>query len=210
VNCTASSNVLTVTVNSIAATISGTQTICYGGDPVAFTESTTPVVGSSLTYQWQSSLNNSTWADIVGATSATYDVPSGLTATTYYRRIVTSTLNTIACTSTSNVLTVTVQSVPTAGSIATDQTICSGGDPAAFTSVVGTGIVGSVISYIWESSTTSTTTGFSTIVGATGATYDVASGLTATTYYRRTTVATLNGVACQSVASNVVTVTVPL
>ena len=83
VNCTASSNVLTVTVNSIAATISGTQTICYGGDPVAFTESTTSVVGSSLSYQWQSSLNNSTWADIVGATSATYDVPSGLTATTY-------------------------------------------------------------------------------------------------------------------------------
>ena len=29
---------------------------------------------------------------------------------------------------------VTVQTIPTAGAIATNQTICTGGDPAAFTS----------------------------------------------------------------------------
>jgi hypothetical protein len=90
----------------------------------------------TITYIWQSSLNNSTFSDIASATASTYDVPNGLTATTYYRRITVSTLNGVACQSVaSNVLTVTVQSVPTAGSIAASQTICYNGDPAAFTSV---------------------------------------------------------------------------
>ena len=205
------SNVLTVTVQSVptAGTIAASQTICNGGDPVAFTSSVdgTGIAGSTISYIWQSSLNNSTWSDIAGATASTYDVANGLTATTYYRRITVSTLNGIACQSiASNVLTVIVQSVPTAGSIAASQTICNGGDPLAFTSVAGSGTVGAVISYIWQSSTDNSN--FTTINGASSATYDVPSGLTTTTYYRRITVATLNSIACQSVPTNVLTVTV--
>jgi hypothetical protein len=43
--------------------------------------------GSGVTYQWQSSANNSTWIDISGATSATYTATP--TAATYYRCNVT-------------------------------------------------------------------------------------------------------------------------
>ncbi|WP_158085190.1 hypothetical protein, partial [Niastella vici] len=58
------------------------------------------------------------FADISGATGATYDVPAGLAATTYYRRITTSTLNGVSCSATSNCATVTINSI-TAGVIAT-------------------------------------------------------------------------------------------
>ncbi|MBK9734631.1 MAG: hypothetical protein IPO92_06550 [Saprospiraceae bacterium] len=78
----------------------------------------------------------------------TYDAPSGLTVTTYYRRVTTSTLNSVACTTNSNCITVTVNNV-TGGTVAADQTICSSGDPAAFTqSVASTGT--GTLSYQWQ------------------------------------------------------------
>ena len=199
---------LTVTVQSVptAGSIGSDQTICNGGDPAAFTSSTDGTGDGLISYQWQSSINNSTYTNISGAVSSTYDVPSGLTVTTYYRRITVSTLNGVACQSVAtNVITVTVQSVPTAGIIATAQTICNGGDPALFTSTTnGTG--SGVISYKWQSSTDNAT--FTDIAGATASTYDAPSGLTVTTYYRRITVSTLNGIACLSVPTTSIAVTV--
>lgn len=44
--------------------------------------------GSGLTYQWQSSPDNSTWSNITGATSATYSF-TGQTTSTYYRCVLT-------------------------------------------------------------------------------------------------------------------------
>ncbi|NQV17217.1 MAG: hypothetical protein HQ534_01545, partial [Armatimonadetes bacterium] len=82
-----------------------------------------PTGDGTLTYQWQDSPDNSTFTNISGATSTTYD-PSTLTQTTYYKRITTSTAGN-TCTAESNVLTVTVNDV-TGGTIAADQTICSG------------------------------------------------------------------------------------
>ncbi len=46
-------------------------------------------VGPDLTYQWQSSPDNSTWTDITGATSLTYSLSQ--TTATYYQCIVTCT-----------------------------------------------------------------------------------------------------------------------
>jgi hypothetical protein len=48
--------------------------------------------GTGVTYQWQSSANNSSWVDISGATSATYSATLG--AATYYRCNVTCSGNT--------------------------------------------------------------------------------------------------------------------
>ncbi|MBK7243366.1 MAG: hypothetical protein IPH98_05820 [Saprospiraceae bacterium] len=127
-----------------------------------------------------------------------------MTVTTSYRRVATSTLNGVACSANSNCITVTVNNL-TPGSIAADQTICSGGDPAGFTSLAATG--SGTISYQWQSSTTGCNGTFSNIAGATLATYDVPSGLTVTTSYRRVATTTLNGVAC-SANSNCITVTV--
>jgi Glycine rich protein/GEVED domain/Secretion system C-terminal sorting domain len=43
---------------------------------------------TGITYQWQSSPDNTTWTSVTGQTNATYTVSSGFTSTTYYRCIV--------------------------------------------------------------------------------------------------------------------------
>ena len=41
---------------------------------------------SSITYQWQSSTNNTTWTDIAGATNMAFTDSAGITTPTYFRR----------------------------------------------------------------------------------------------------------------------------
>ncbi|MBV5347584.1 hypothetical protein JZU46_05140, partial [bacterium] len=57
----------------------------------------------SVTYQWQSSTDNSTYGNITGATSLTYQ-PGALSAATYYRRNAISGSVTLS----SNVITVSI------------------------------------------------------------------------------------------------------
>ena len=58
---------------------------CYGVSfSLALTGNST---GSGQTYQWQSSPDNSTWSNIVGATGTTYSLSQ--TSATYYRCMVT-------------------------------------------------------------------------------------------------------------------------
>lgn len=70
----------------------------------------------------------------------------------------------------------------TASVIASDQTICSGEDPDAFT--VTTTATGGTLTYQWQSSTTDCTTGFTDIGSAMSDTYDPPAGLMNDTYYR--------------------------
>ncbi|MEI7898487.1 MAG: hypothetical protein WCJ26_15725, partial [bacterium] len=156
-------------------------------------------------YEWQTNASGG-YVTIAGATSSTYQGPS-LTSTTSYQRRTVSIQNGVTCYSGyTSAVTITVQSTVTAGAIATDQTICYGGDPAAFTSTAGTG--SGTISYRWESTVSPFTT-WNIISGATLATYDAPSGLTATTEYRRITISTVDGVACFSNPASYVTVTIP-
>lgn len=117
------------------------------------------------------------------------------------------------CTGSPQTFTITVNPActnPTAGgTIAATQTICSGGDPAAFTSTgLPTGHTGTV-EYKWQSSTSGSGSGFSDITpGATGLTYDVPSGLTQTTWYKRLSKVTCSGVWATAGESNVLEVTV--
>jgi hypothetical protein len=204
----ANSNCLTVTVNNVTGgTVAADQTICSGGDPAAFTQTVASTGSGALTYQWQSSTVSCAagFSNIAGATATTYDAPAGLLVTTYYRRVTTSTLNAVACTANSNCVTVTVNDV-TGGTVAADQTICSGGDPAAFTQTVASTGSGA-LTYQWQSSTVSCAAGFSNIAGATATTYDAPAGLLITTYYRRVTTSTLNAVVCTA-NSNCTTVIV--
>lgn len=203
--CYATSNTIQVNVNNInPGSISGNQTVCYGGDPLAFTQ-VNATGGGTISYQWQSNTTgcSGSWTNIAGANSATYDAPSGVTVTTYYRRMATSLLNSIACSDYSNCIVVTVNEV-TGGVIADNQTLC-GNNPTAFT-VITPSTGSGTLSYQWQRSTTGCSGPWTIISGATGATYDAPSGLVATTYYQRITISTLNGVQC-SAESNCVTVT---
>ena len=93
---------VTVSPTSVAGTATGTATICSG------TTTTVSLTGNTGTIQWQSSLNNSTWTNISGATSASFTTPN-LYTTTYYRAAVTSGGCAVA---NSNVITITVPTAP--------------------------------------------------------------------------------------------------
>lgn len=74
--------------------IAGSATASPSSSCGAFTTNlslTGASTGCGLTYQWQSSPNNSTWTNITGATSSTYN--ASVTANTYYRCIVTCGAN---------------------------------------------------------------------------------------------------------------------
>jgi parallel beta-helix repeat protein len=202
----ATSNVVTITVVApdvlLAGSIAADQTLCAGATPAALT-STAPATGGTgtFTYQWESSVDNTAWTAIAGATAATY-APGPLTQTTYFRRQVTSGTG-AGSTALSNTVTITVTPELVAGRIAADQQIPSGNAPAALTSTApATGGTGSY-AYQWESSTDNAT--WTAVSGATAATY-APGPLTQTTYFRRQVVSGTG--TCSAAVSNVVTVTV--
>ena len=110
--------------------ISANQTICSGGDPVAFTSVADASGGGySFVYQWQSgSSATGPWTDITpNGTNPTYDVPAGLSVTTYYRRRVTATHNGNGrqCIGYTNVISVTITALPTATIAYTGSPFCA-------------------------------------------------------------------------------------
>lgn len=195
---------ITVTVNArvTGGVVAGNQTVCSHSDPAAFTQTTASTGPGTLSYQWHSSFDNSVYTNIAGATSTTYNPPPGIQNTTYYKRLTLATQNGLTC-SAYNSTPVTVTVAPfSAGQIAGNQTICSGGNPAAFTQTQAAVGLGTLI-YAWEKSTDLIS--FSTIGGATSATYDPPPGLTQTTHYRRIVTSST----CGSVAvGSIVTVTI--
>jgi hypothetical protein len=91
-----------------SGTIGTSQGICYGVVPASLTELSSPTGGTGeYSYQWQSSLNSTTWTDIAGATGPGYS-PGALTQSTYYRRVVSSGSYTPAI---SNTVQITVSPV---------------------------------------------------------------------------------------------------
>ncbi|OWP63604.1 hypothetical protein CDA63_08475 [Hymenobacter amundsenii] len=189
---------ITVTPKVVAGTIAADQALCAGATPAPLTSTTAPTGGTgTFTYQWESSVDNTTFTAIGGATSAGY-APGPLTVTTYYRLRTTSG----SCAPVlSNVVTITVTPAVVAGTIAADQALCAGTTPAPLTSVTpATGGTGTV-AYQWETSLDNAT--FTAIAGATGPTF-APGALAVTTYFRRQAISG----ACANVPSNVVTITV--
>lgn len=180
-----------------AGSVAGDQTICIGGNPGTFANTASGSTGNFITYQWQSSPNNSTWTDIVGATGPTY-APGVLTVTTYYRRMVRAVQTCNPYQVNSNTITVTVIPLPTV-TASGSTTICAGNTTVL--SAVGSGGSGSG-SYQWESSPNNFL--WSAISGANSPTYTT-SPLAGSLYYRCVYTTTASG--CQNV-SNTVTVTV--
>ena len=86
------SNEITMTVYAPlnAGAIATDQGICSGQTPATLSNSTAPTGGTALAYSWERSINTGTsWTTVAGATASSYSPPS-LTATTMYRRVVTS------------------------------------------------------------------------------------------------------------------------
>ena len=178
--------VLTIYPVSAGGIITGAATVCTG-----INSTTLKLSEYTGTIQWQSSTNNSTFTDIPSANTPTY-VASNLTATTYYKAVVTSGV----CSSSESILaTITVSPASVAGSISGATSVCAGTNSTTLSLSGNTGAIQ------WQSSTDNVN--FNAIVGATSATYTV-TNLTATKYYR---VAVTNSVcSVANSASAVITV----
>ena len=150
--------------------------VCIDGDALL---SVTITGGSgTITYQWESSINGTDWSPIAGATNSTYDAPTDVAGTTYYRVVIDAADG--GCeSSTSDEAIVVVQEDIAITTQPTGADVCIDGD--ALLSVTITGGSGT-ITYQWESSTDGTT--WSPITGATNSTYDAPTDVAGTTYYR--------------------------
>jgi len=131
-------------------------------------------------YQWQSSPDSATWANIPGATLATYSV-TGLAATTYYRCIVSCSASGASVMTAGVKITFTaVCPCPgmTAGTANTSVTTACATTSITLSDV---GYTASGVTYQWQSSPDSAA--WTNIAGATTVPYTF-TGISATTYYR--------------------------
>jgi hypothetical protein len=207
-NSPVNSATATVTVQPAVSrgTVNGTaETLCFGGDPSLITMSTGASGGSgSFSYQWYfrdgvsacptGSGISAGWTLIPGATSPSYDPPSGLTTTrTYALRV--DPLGSPDCGVeewASNCRVVTVLPNLNRGTVNnTPQTICFGGDPSNITMSTSASGGAGTFTYQWyfQDGTPgcpapgSGTGGWTAISGATSMSYDPPAGLTTTRTY---------------------------
>ncbi len=196
------SNVITITVSGSIrpGRTSGNQRIVKGTLPSMITNVEVASIeggSGSISYQWQKSTDNSTWANISGATNRDFYQSGPLTSDTYFRR------KAISGTKEAHTFPVKITTIDLwPGVIRGDQTIASGFAPMAITNVNSYSYPdSSEIIYQWQKSIDNS--GWVDIIGETNKDFYQSPALTITTYFRRT--ANLGN---QSPASNIVTVTV--
>jgi hypothetical protein len=199
---------VTVHLNPITGgSIADNQTVFTGGDPAPFTQTLASTGGGTLSYQWQSSTASSStgFSDISGANQSTYDPPSGLMVTTWYKRITFSTLNSVVCSAESNVLTVTA-SACTNPSITVQPTnpapVCENNGTATI-SVTATG---TNVTYQWYVDGTTALTNNASYSGVTTNTLTISNP--AITLNGKQYTVKLNGSCGSEVTSNTATLTV--
>jgi hypothetical protein len=135
-----------------SGSIGSPQTICSGVAPAELTSGTAASGGTgSISYRWQSGTDNISFTDIPGAIHASYQ-PLALTATTYYRRVASTTADGDKFTG-SVKITVNTTATPTI-SASGSTTICQGGSVTLTSSVAD--------SYSWSNGATTRSTTIST------------------------------------------------
>lgn len=180
-------------------TISGNQTIESSTQPTRL-ESVVAASASSgfYTIMWQSApASSGPWSDISGTSGSQAYQPGPLSATTYFRRTITSSTSKQAS---SNVVCVTVVTT-SPGSISGNQKIEKGTQPTVLSNSTSPSFSGGSYSLSWESAA-SASGPWTKIAGATGSSYQPGA-LTATAWFRRVTTS-----ATKTAYSNTVCVTV--
>ena len=182
--CTASTDdvVITFNQNPTAVSVSGGGAICSGSSATLNASN-----GSSGTIYWQNTTSGGTSTETA---STSQSISS---AGTYYFRA----RSVEGCWSTQGSETITVDPTSIAGTSSANQTVCVGANVNPLTLIGYTGNIQ------WQSSTTSSTSGFNNISSATNPALPLGS-LSTTTYYQ----AVVTSGVCPGVNSNVVTITV--
>ena len=192
---------LSVDPASVGGTVASSQTICNGTSPADLTLS--GHTGNIVKWQRAGNPAFTGATDITVTTSTLTGATIGnLTTTTYFRAVVQSGICNVAYSTTA---IVTVQAQVSAGTIASNQTICFGFVPTALTGSVVNGI--GTITYLWEQSNVSNSGPWTAIPGQTAATFQPVA-LFQDTWFHRITVSTLNGNVCYSPATSAIKITV--
>ncbi len=205
VSCVEYTDTVWVRVNNLDAgsMTTASYTMC-DGSAMTDIDATAATADGTVTYMWQISSDGVNFSD-TGVTTEDY-AATAITADTWFRRVVTSTVTsptTLSCSDYTGTVKVTVINfVP--GAISSDQTICLGSAPLAFTSVAASG--DGTITYQWQDSTATSGAWANVASGGTSATYS-AGVLSENTWFRRIATATLNTVSCIEI-SNTVRITV--
>jgi hypothetical protein len=182
------------TVNAAAPTISShPQGSAYTVGQAAAALSVTATGSGILSYQWYRNTANSNSGGtlISGATGTSYTPSTATTGTAYYYVIVTNTDATVngtpTATVTSNPAAVTVNALvhaqpPTISAQPQDADYTVGQTAAALSVTAGVTDGGS-LSYQWYYNTANSSSGGTSISGATGASYTPSTATVGTTYY---------------------------
>ncbi len=185
----------TITANPLAS-----QTICVGGSiPVPLTANYSGGTGT-VSYQW---VETSAPSTTLGS-SATFTPTAFATPGTYTYQVNIS-LTGVGCDATSSqTAVITVVADPTINTQPIGATYCQNASPVAALSVVAVGGTGT-FSYQWFSNTANSTTGGTTLVGATAASYTPSVATIGTLYYY--CIISQTGANCQVTTSPVAIVT---
>ncbi len=202
--CSETTNEITV---QVLAEINGgdasvDQTICTGEIPGTISIANGNVAAPNSSFQWQSKTSGN-FVNMAGETDAALGFAAAPTSTTTYRRQTIVSNNAKVCSDVSTESTVFVNTI-TLGIIGSAQIVCAGESPSSLLSLGATTAFGTV-SYTWEASTNGGST-WSTIAGATGATYTPGI-LATTTTFRRLDSSVLNSKICTAY-TNEITITV--
>lgn len=182
----------------IVPSITGTQTICYNAIPDTLKIFPHSSLGPDVTYQWESSVNGTTFLPIVGQTN-TFLVLSKNGTTKFYRVKISWASCTILYTN--NVL-VSVYADFIPGAIHSNQTICYNSSPGVLSFQTLPSGGGDTYTYKWQSSPDSIV--YSDVPGATNFIF-AAPALTTTTFYR---IAITSAANCGTVFSNTIKIKV--
>jgi hypothetical protein len=184
-------------------TVSGTQTVCSGSSPSALAGSDPQNGTGFYTYLWQASTTSAStgFSNATGVNNDKNYQPSAVTQNTWFRRVVISG----NFTDTSAAVQISTNAPVASNTLTGAQTICNGTSAAGLTGSTPTGGNGTTYSYLWLSSTTNATTGFSAATGTNNAqNYTPSGSLTATMWFRRV----VSSGACNADTSTAVQVTV--
>ncbi|MDZ4704909.1 MAG: hypothetical protein SH848_13325, partial [Saprospiraceae bacterium] len=171
--------------------------ICSGGTHTLTAAAT--ATSGTVSYQWQSSPNGSTWTNISGATSASYTT-SALTTTTHYRVNVSS--SGVGCpTISSNAAIVTVTADPIISIISTKSDFCVG-EGATLNSTISGGLNCAAVQWQYRMGTSGTWNNL-----ATGNSISTGTSLAVGTHQYRA-LYTCSGAGCDAATSNTISIIV--
>lgn len=167
--------VLPILTNNFIGSI---QTICFGQIPNKLIGNSTNGGNGTYTYQWQSSPDSIAWTNITATNDTSYQSPP-LTGTLYFRRMVTSG----PCISLSNHIKITVLPSLSGNQIGNSQIICTGQIAAVLNGIQTLNGGDNTYQYQWQTSTDSTT--WTNIFGATNFSYNPGVLTGSIHYFRR-------------------------